>query len=125
MRAERRSAQPIALGRRAARVARIDGRSVAAEVLKNPLDRGWFLDARDHPQLPTTASASLDVDGKDTLEALPPRQSTWPVGSRWLARLPGLFGCGIRFLQAPVPHHSPNERLVCTCARTFCRIQRV
>jgi hypothetical protein len=74
MRVERRSAQPIALGRRAARMRPILRLAVAPEVLENPLDDGRILDARDHPQLPATAAAGLDVDGKDTLEALRPGQ---------------------------------------------------
>jgi hypothetical protein len=41
----------------------------AARVLENPLDDGWILDARDHPQLPATTPADLDVDRKDTFEA--------------------------------------------------------
>jgi hypothetical protein len=71
---ERRSDQEIALGRRAARVCRIDGRCIPAEVLKNPLDHGRLLDAGDHPQLPVAALAELNIYGKDTLEPLRPRK---------------------------------------------------
>jgi hypothetical protein len=53
---------------------RIGRLAVAAEVLENPLNRCWLFDARDHPQLPATAPADLDVDGKDTLEALRPSE---------------------------------------------------
>src|SRR5690606_6474944 len=58
------SERQIALGRRTARGrCSIDGRCIAAEVLKNPLNHGRILDAGDHPQLPAATSANLYVDG--------------------------------------------------------------
>src|SRR5690606_27088031 len=52
------SERQIALGRRTARGrCSIDGRCIAAEVLKNPLNHGRILDAGDHPQLPAATSA--------------------------------------------------------------------
>jgi hypothetical protein len=63
--------RPVALRRRAARataslrlprVRRIDRLAVAAEVFKNPLNRGLLLDAGDHPELPAAAPAGLNVD---------------------------------------------------------------
>jgi hypothetical protein len=60
-------------------VRRIDRLGVAAEVLENPLDRGWFLDTGDYPKLPAAAPAGLDVDGKHTLEALRPAQHPLPT----------------------------------------------
>src|SRR5690606_16696283 len=60
------SERQIALGRRTARVCcSIDGRCIAAEVLKNPLNHGRILDAGDHPQLPAATSANLYVGRKD------------------------------------------------------------
>src|SRR5690606_36336563 len=54
------SERQIALGRRTARVCcSIDGRCIAAEVLKNPLNHARILDAGDHPQLPAATSANL------------------------------------------------------------------
>jgi hypothetical protein len=61
-------------------VSRIDRLGIVTQVLKNPLDHGRLLDARDHPQLPAAAPAGLDIDGKDTLEALRPSEGPLPVG---------------------------------------------
>jgi hypothetical protein len=97
------SEQPIALRRRPARVGPIDERSVAAEVLENPLDRGGLLDARDHPQLPATAPADLDVYGEYPLEALRPGERALPIGGQWLAPVLRIIGCGARFGHDPGP----------------------
>jgi hypothetical protein len=78
----------IALGRRAARMRRIDRLGVAAEVLEYPIDHRRRLDARDHPQPPAAAAADLNVDGK----ALRPGQTPSPVAGQWFAALPGLVG---------------------------------
>src|SRR5690606_31485636 len=86
------SERQIALGRSTARVCSIDGRCIAAEVLKNPLNYGRILDAGDHPELPAATSANLYVDGEYALEALRPRHRPLPVAGRWLAAPPGLFG---------------------------------
>lgn len=61
------------------RVAHGSGDGVAAEVVENPLDDLRILDARDHPQLPAAAFASLDVDGKDAPQALRPGQRALPA----------------------------------------------
>jgi hypothetical protein len=45
--------------------------------------------------------ASEATPSEYPLEALRPGQSPLPVGDRWLARLPGLFGCGARFGHNP------------------------
>jgi hypothetical protein len=51
----KRSDQEIPLGRRSARVARIDGVAIAAEMLENPLNRRRLLDAyMDAPVCQTT-----------------------------------------------------------------------
>ena len=55
-----RSDQAIALRWRPARMCWIDGLSIMAEVLENPLDDGGFLDTGDHPQLPAAVSAGLN-----------------------------------------------------------------
>jgi hypothetical protein len=70
------SERQIDLGRRTARLCRIDGRCIPAEVLKNPLNHGRILDAGDHPELSAAALAGLYVDGKDALEALRPSPNT-------------------------------------------------
>jgi len=49
---------------------RIDELRSVAEVFQNPLNHCGFLDAGDHPQLPATAAAGLDVNGEHPLEAL-------------------------------------------------------
>jgi hypothetical protein len=49
-------------------------------VLQYPLDDGRILDAHDHLELPAAAPAGLDIDGKDTLEALRPSEGPLPVG---------------------------------------------
>src|SRR5690606_8119180 len=57
------SERQIALWRRTARgCCSIDGRCIAAEVLKKPLNHGRILDAGDHPQLPAATSANLYVE---------------------------------------------------------------
>jgi hypothetical protein len=66
----KRSDQQIALGRCPTRMGRIGRRYIASEVLQYPLDDGWILDARNHPQLPAAASADLDVDREHPLQAL-------------------------------------------------------
>ena len=68
----KRSDQANALRRHAARMCRIDGLSITAEVLENPLDDCGFLDAGDHPQLAAALPASLNVDGEYLLEVLCP-----------------------------------------------------
>jgi hypothetical protein len=50
--------------RRSARVCRIDRHRMAFEMLENPLNHCGFLDTGDHPQLPATAAAGLDVKGE-------------------------------------------------------------
>src|SRR5690606_23913760 len=80
MRMAKVSERQIALGRRTARVCcSIDGRCIAAEVLKNPLNHGRILDAGDHPELPAATSSNLYADGEHALEALRPS----PVVGRW------------------------------------------
>ena len=66
------SEQPIVLGRRPARMCRIDGLRRMAEMIQNPLDHCGFLDAGDHPQLPAALSAGLNVYGEYPLKALRP-----------------------------------------------------
>ena len=98
------SERQIALGRRTARVCcSIDGRCIAAEVLKNPLNHGRILDAGNHPELPAATSANLYVDGEHALEALRPRHRPLSVAGRWLAARPGLFGSS-----RPRPGHDPG-----------------
>lgn len=87
MRMAKRSEQKIRLGRPPARICRIGRRRVAVEVLENPFDDEWILDAGNDLELPATTTARLDVDRKDTLEALRPDQGSLPVASRWLAGL--------------------------------------
>ena len=60
----KRSDQEIALGRRPARMGRIDGFRSVAEVRQYPFDDGRIFDARDHIELPAAAPAGLDVDGE-------------------------------------------------------------
>jgi hypothetical protein len=72
--------RPVVVRTRAARMRRIGRLGVAAEVLENPVDQRRRLDARDHPQPPAAAAADLNVDGKDTLEALRPGPTPSPVG---------------------------------------------
>ena len=81
----KRSDQEIALGRRPTRVCRIGRLRIAAEMFQNPFDDGWVLDAGDHLELPAAAPADLDVDRKDTFEALRPGQRPLSVAGRWLA----------------------------------------
>jgi len=71
----------------AARVRRIGRLAVAAEVLENPFNDRWFLDTGDHAQPAAAAPADLDVDGKDTLEALRPGEGPLPVAGRCHAAL--------------------------------------
>ena len=59
-----RSDQQIALGRRPARISRIGRLRGVAEVLQNPLNDRWILDAGDDLELPPAAPADLDLDGK-------------------------------------------------------------
>jgi hypothetical protein len=56
-RAESGSDRQIGVGRRAARMGRIDGLGVAAEVLENPIDHRRRLDAGDHAQPPAAGAA--------------------------------------------------------------------
>ena len=72
----------------------IEALAIAAKVLKNPLDQHRIFEARGHAQRPVEAPAEFDVDCKDALESLRPRQSPLPVGGRWLAALLGLIGSG-------------------------------
>jgi len=81
------SERQIALGRRTARVCSIDGRCIAAEVLKNPLNHGRILDAGDHPQLPATAPTDLDVDRVYAFEPLRPGEAPSPIAGRCLTAL--------------------------------------
>src|SRR5690606_13382915 len=69
-----RSERELALGRRTARIRRIDRLCVPAEVRENPLDRCGRLDAGDHTKAAAAAPARLDLDGEYPLEALRPRQ---------------------------------------------------
>src|SRR5690606_34096206 len=78
--AVQRSERQIALRRRTARMCRIDGLGVPAEVPKNPLNRCGLLDAGDHTKAAAAAPARLDVDGKYPLEALRPCQGPLPFG---------------------------------------------
>ena len=77
------SERQIVLGWRAARMRaslrlpgmrRIGGASAAIEVPENPPDDLRILDAGNHPQLPAAVPAGLNVDGKDSLQALRPGQ---------------------------------------------------
>jgi hypothetical protein len=88
----KRSEQKIGRGRLPARMGRVGRLAVAVEVLENPFDDGWILDAGNDLELPATATAHLDVDRKDTLEALRPAQETLPVDGRSLAGLYRLAG---------------------------------
>jgi hypothetical protein len=81
---------------------RVDRSAVAAQVPENPRNDRRILDAGDHPQSAAAATADLDVDGKDALEALRPRQGALPVGRRWLAAIVGLAGSG----GASAGHHA-------------------
>ena len=72
----KRSDQQIALGRRPTWICRIGRLCIAAEVPENPFDDGRILNARDHLKLPAAAPADLNIDGKDTLEALRPGKTT-------------------------------------------------
>ena len=87
-----RSDRAIALRWRPARMCWIDGLSIMAEVLENPLDDGGFLDTGDHPQLPAAVSAGLNGDGKHPLEPLRPAHRPLPIDGRWLIRLHSLAG---------------------------------
>ena len=73
---------------------RIDRLAVAAEVLENPLYHRRILDAGDDPQPPAAAPADLNINGKDSLEALRPGQRPLPIGGRCLAAFLRLFGSG-------------------------------
>jgi hypothetical protein len=59
----RRSERPFALGRRAARMRRIDELGIAAEVLENSFDDRRRLDAGDDAQ-PAAAAPAEKVNGK-------------------------------------------------------------
>ena len=74
MRTTKRSEQTIGLGRPTARICRVGRLAVAAEVLEIPFDDGWILDAGNDLELPATTTAHLDVDRKNTFEALRPAQ---------------------------------------------------
>ena len=73
-----RSDQAIALWRCAARMRRIDGLGITAEVLENPFNDCWRLDAGDDTQVPAALPADLDVNGEHPLETLQPLD-----GKRW------------------------------------------
>ena len=67
---------------------------------------------------PAAAPADLDIDGKEVLESLRPRQSPVPVGSRWLAALLGLVGsggAGLRTIRARRREHAVIPRQVGEC----------
>src|SRR5690606_26299985 len=91
---EERSERQIALRRRTARMRRIDGLGVPAEVRENPLDRCGRLDAGNHTKAAAAAPARRDVDGEYPLEALRPRQGPLPVGDGAFAALTGDGGAG-------------------------------
>ena len=100
----KRSDQEIALGRCPTRVCRIGRLRITAEMFQNPIDDGWVLDAGDHLELPAAAPADLDVDRKDTFEALRPGQRPLSVAGRWLAGLDRLAGSNrARFGHDPCP----------------------
>src|SRR5690606_35542259 len=86
-----RSERELALGRRTARIRRIDRLCVPAKVRENPLDRCGRLDAGDHTKAAAAAPARLDLDGEYPLEALRPRQGQGPlpIGDEGLAALTG------------------------------------
>ena len=63
-----------------------------AEVLQNPLNDRWILDAGDDLELPPAAPADLDLDGKHPFQALCPGHCPLPVTGRWLTALVGLAG---------------------------------
>src|SRR5690554_5482933 len=65
-----RSERQLALGRRTARIRRIDELCVPAKVRENPLDRCGRLDAGNHTKAAAAAPARLDLDGEYPLEAL-------------------------------------------------------
>lgn len=67
---EKGSEQGVALRRRAARMRRIDGPGITAEVLQDPFNDRRRLDAGDDAQAAAAFAAGLDVDGKDALESL-------------------------------------------------------
>jgi len=50
------------LGRRSGRASPIERLAHSAEVIENPLDDGWLLDARNHPKLAAAAPVGFDVD---------------------------------------------------------------
>src|SRR5690606_3797351 len=75
-----RSERQVTLGRRTARIRRIDGLCVPAEVRENPLDRCGRLDAGNHTKAVAAAPARLDLDGEYSLEAL--RLRSGPVAGR-------------------------------------------
>src|SRR5690606_14878363 len=100
-----RSERQLALGRRTARIRRIDRLCVPAEVRDNPLDRCGRLDAGNHTKAAAAAPARLDLDGEYPLEALRPRQGPLPIGDGGLAALTGHGG-------ARSGHHpGPIERV--------------
>ena len=51
---------------------RIDAPGITAEVLENPFNDGWCLNAGDDTQVPAALLAGLDVNGEHPLEALRP-----------------------------------------------------
>jgi len=65
----------------------IDGLGVATEVLEDPFNDGWRLDAGDDPEPAAALPAGLDVDGEHPLEALRPGEAPLAVGGRWFAAL--------------------------------------
>src|SRR5690554_8210306 len=86
-----RSERQLALGRRTARIRRIDRLCVPAEVRENPLDRCGRLDAGNHTKAAAAVPARLDLDGEYPLDALRPRQGQGPlsIGDEGLAALTG------------------------------------
>ena len=89
---ERRSARPVARRRCAARMRRIDGPGITAEVLENPFNDRRRLDAGDDTQAAAALAAGLDVDGEHPLEALRPGHRPLPIGGRCLGTLSGSGG---------------------------------
>jgi hypothetical protein len=67
-----RSGAAIALRRRTARMRRIDGPGITAEVLENPFNDRRCLDAGDDTQPAAALSAGLDIDREHPPEALCP-----------------------------------------------------
>ena len=67
-----RLGQAIALVRRSVRMRRIDGSGISVEVLEDAFNNRRRFDAGDDSQSASALPAGLDIDGKDSPEALRP-----------------------------------------------------